>query len=289
MPYKTHRTTELPELLKDIPDAPKTLYYKGNWNPDIFQNCLAVVGSRKMTSYGRRAVEKIVTDVAASGITIVSGFMYGVDAAAHRAAIVGGGKTIAVMPCGIERIHPEYQDELYNDILENNGLIISEYGDDDQPQYWTYPKRNRIVAGLSAATLIVEAATKSGSLITANLTKKYNRTIFVVPGPITSSVSEGTSQLLKDGAIPVTCAEDILSYYSEIAPHKKSSSTETLFEFASLGKLEKMIVEQLRQEPQDVDMLARALEKSASEVGTTLSLMQLRGIVLQDGRVYYVR
>ena len=148
------KNKKYPGLLGKIPDSPKKLYYKGGWNQSIFENCLAVVGSRRMTSYGKLACQKIVQEIASSGITVVSGFMYGIDATAHRAALEGGGRTIAVMPCGVNIIHPAYQEKLYNDILEKQGLIISEFEKDFPPANWTYPKRNRIVAGLSRAVLI---------------------------------------------------------------------------------------------------------------------------------------
>ena len=187
----------------------------------LFNNCLAVVGSRRLTHYGEQAIERIVGEIAMArldsarqaGITIVSGFMYGGDALAHQIAVRVGGRTIAVMPCGIDRISPEDQEELYNDIIENNGMIISEYEGDMTPALWTYPRRNRIVAGLSQAVLVVEAGEKSGSLITANLAKKFGRKIFAVPGPITSSVSKGTNMLIKQGAEMVTDAGDILKYF----------------------------------------------------------------------------
>src|SRR3989338_8829706 len=142
---------KFPELLRQIPDAPKQLYYKGTWDEELFSNCLAVVGSRRMTQYGKRVCEQIVGQVASVGVTIVSGFMFGVDAAAHQAAVQsptfsrsksGFGRTIAVMPCGIERVHPEYQKDLYEKILTTGGLVLSEYEGDVMPQYWTYPKRN---------------------------------------------------------------------------------------------------------------------------------------------------
>ena len=204
-----------PSLLKKIGrDAPKQLYYKGVWSDEIFENCLAVVGSRRLTSYGQRVTEQLVTEVAAAGITIVSGFMYGGDEAAHRAAVKAGGRTIAVMPCGIELIHPEYQQDLYVEILDNKGLVLSEYEGQFLPTNWTYPRRNRIVAGLSKAVLVVEAGLKSGTLITTDFAKKFGRKVFAVPGPITSEVSRGTSKLLREGASLVTSAKDILNYYN---------------------------------------------------------------------------
>jgi len=123
-----------PKFLRQIRKPPKVLYYKGNLDPTIFENCLAVVGSRRMTSYGRRVVKKLLYDLVATGVTIVSGFMYGIDACAHEAALAVGGRTIAVMPCGIDYIHPENQEDLYNQVLENNGLVLSETAGELKPQ-----------------------------------------------------------------------------------------------------------------------------------------------------------
>jgi len=273
---------EYPRLLKKIKHPPKQLYYKGNWDSGIFKNCLAVVGSRRMTTYGKRAAEQLVIEIAAAGITIVSGFMYGIDAVSHRAALTAGGRTIAVMPCGINIIHPAYQEKLYSDILENNGLIVSEFEGDFPPDVWTYPKRNRIVAGLSNATLIIEAGAKSGSLITANYAKEYERKLFAVPGPITSSNSAGIIQLLKDGALIASKARDVLEHYDleniNLVADRNSSN---------LGELEKKILSQLNQEPLEIDMLARMFEMSSSKISATLSLMQLQGIISKKGNKYY--
>ncbi|MBI2038384.1 MAG: DNA-protecting protein DprA [Candidatus Nealsonbacteria bacterium] len=275
-----------PALLKKISkSAPKQLYYKGNWDKDIFKNCLAVVGSRQMTSYGKRAVEQIVTEVATAGITIVSGFMYGVDAMAHKAALNAGGRTIAVMPCGIDLIHPEYQQDLYTEILNSKGLIISEYDGTMQPANWTYPKRNRIVAGLSKACLVIEAGEKSGSLITANFAKKFKRKVFVVPGQIFSENSKGIMELLKQGATPVSSAKDILDYYGL---GNLVSKKETKFPDGVIGILENQIITKLRNEALGADELARAFGVSAANLGVTLSMMQLRGLIRQDGSRYYI-
>ena len=274
-----------PALLKEIPDAPKQLYYKGEWNPYIFENCLAVVGSRHMTSYGKRATEQIVGEVAAAGVTIVSGFMYGVDATAHKAAVNANGKTIAVMPCGIERIHPEYQKDLYDKILETGGLIISEYDGDSMPQLWTYPKRNRIVAGLASATLVVEAGLESGSLITADFAKKFGRKVFAVPGPITSEVSRGTAKLMQEGASLVQNANDILEFYESAVQSPTFSRSKSGF---SGNPLEQRILEMLARESAEADLIARTLNISASELGTTLSLMELQGIISKEGGKYYI-
>lgn len=274
------KNKKYPKALKEIKNPPKRLYYRGNWDEDIFENCLAVVGSRRMTSYGRRIAEKMVRDIASSGVTIVSGFMYGIDATSHRASLDGGGRTIAVMPCGVNIVHPEYQGELYDDILKNKGLIISEFEKDFPPDTWTYPKRNRIVAGLSKSTFVVEAALKSGSLITAGFAKKYKRRIFALPGPTSSNVSEGTNRLIKDGASIVTCAQDILDFYDI----KKSDSNNLNFQKAE--GLEKKILEILKREPMEIDALSRMFEIPSSKIGTILSLMTMKGLISQEGGKY---
>ena len=292
----TIKDRRYPILLKKIgKDAPRQLYYKGNWE-DIFparaggENCLAVVGSRRMTTYGKQATEKLVKEIAAAGVIIVSGFMYGVDATAHKAALSVGGKTIAVMPCGIDLIHPEYQSDLYNEILENGGLVISEYDGNMQPSNWTYPRRNRIVAGLAMAALIVEAGERSGSLITANFAKKFKRKLFAVPGPITSMTSKGTLQLIKNGAEIATDAKEILDFYGI---RKQNNGSPTPINMAGgrsgASLLGGKIIECLQREPLEIDALARELEMSVSQIGTALSMMQLQGLIVQEGNKFYVR
>jgi len=275
-----------PKLLKQIgKDAPKQLYYKGKWNKEIFNHCLAVVGSRRMTIYGRQVAERIVGEVASAGVTIVSGFMYGVDATAHQAALKVGGRTIAVMPCGIDLIHPEYQQDLYAEILNNQGLIVSEYEGSMQPALWTYPRRNRIVAGLCQAALIIEAGEQSGSLITAEFAKKFKRKVFAVPGPITSENSKGISQLLKEGAAAATCAGDILREYgfsSRFTPEGPYATQKTH------NSLEIKIIEYLQREALSIDAISRNLGMPAAKMGTILSIMQLKGQIQQEGNKYYL-
>ncbi|MDP3883289.1 MAG: DNA-processing protein DprA [Candidatus Staskawiczbacteria bacterium] len=283
----------LKEALKNLvaSSGPKKLYYKGSWDEDIFKNCLAVVGSRHLTFYGRRVTEQIVTECAVAGITIVSGFMYGGDEAAHSAAVKCGGRTIAVMPCGIDLIHPANQKELYNKILENNGLIISEYEGTTQPQTFTYVQRDRIVAGLSKAVLVTEAALNSGSLITAGYAKKYGRKIFAIPGQITSEVSKGTLKLIKEGAEPVAEANDILSFYKVLINQKRpshKSSDSVKSDLRTVNTLEQKILEHLRREPMKADDMARLFAVPVAQIGTALSLMQLKGFINQDSGKYYI-
>ena len=280
-----------PKLLGEIGNAPKQLYYRGQWSPEIFERCLAVVGTRKMTSYGKRMTEQIVGGVASAGITIVSGFMYGIDAEAHKAALRAGGKTIAVMPCGIDVIHPEYQADLYEEILDTGGLIISEYEGTHPAIFWTFPRRNRIVAGLSKATLVMEAGEDSGALITANLAKKYGRKVFAVPNPLTSAVSQGVTQLLKEGAAVVSGASDILQYYGmrqrlgSSAPKRGTEPPGQLPE----DPLEQKIVGQLEKEAMEIDILARKLEIPAAKLGAAISMLQLEGHITQEqGKLYVI-
>lgn len=279
---------EYPALLRELGDAPKQLYYKGNWDTKLFEKCLAVVGTRRMTSYGRRVTEELVGEIASQGITIVSGFMYGIDATAHKAALRVGGKTIAVMPCGIDMIHPADQADLYKEVIDSGGLVISEYEGNFKPLLWTYPKRNRIVAGLSQATLVVEAGEKSGSLITANFAKKYKRKLFAVPGPLTSSVSVGIMQLIREGASVATSARDILGFYdikSEIRNSKFETNSNV--QNSKFQTIEGRILEQLRREPLESDQLARTLEIGIAQLGAALSTMQLSGIITEENGKYH--
>jgi len=311
-----------PKLLKQIgKEAPKQLYFKTNTlKTNIFENCLTVVGSRKLTSYGKQTMEELVGKIALTGITIVSGFMYGGDAVAHQAAIKAGGRTIAVMPCGIDRISPEYQKELYQEILDNNGLIMSEYKGNMAPTLWTYPQRNRIAAGLSKALLVVEAGEKSGCLITANYAKKFKRKVFAVPGPITSSVAKGSNALIKEGAEMVLNAKDVLDYYgSDLAlrktnffeSHSSISSSKDKFlnrfplhraqtprfknlpsKLRALNKnpknTEEQIIDLLKREPLGADELSRKLGISVSELGVNLSILEMQEIIKLRGNKYGV-
>jgi len=277
---------DLKEALKMLPLSlgAKKLYYKGNLDEKIFENCLAVVGSRRLTSYGRRATEQIVTECAAAGITIVSGFMYGGDEAAHSACVKAGGRTIAVMPCGVDVIFPENQKELYNKILENNGLIISEYEPGFKPTIYSFVQRDRIVAGLCKAVLVTEASLGSGSLITAKYAKQMNKKIFALPGQIFSSVSQGTNKLIKEGAELVNEPNDVLSYFKVLVSQKKSTNPVP----TSKNILEQKILEQLSRESMKADDMARLFAIPVSQLGTTLTMMQLKGLINLENQKYYL-
>lgn len=218
-----------PTQLKEIPDAPKSLYVKGSLESSIFDFCIAVVGSRKMSSYGLRVVRHIVGKFCEVGITVVSGFMYGVDMAAHKVAVETGAKTIAVMPCGIDAVFPRRFLKFYNEMLNAGNIVVSEYAGDMSPKKWTFPRRNRIVAGLSHGVLVIEAAYNSGSLITAKLALDYNRRVYAVPGNIFSDVSRGANGLIASGAMPVGNISHILKDFGvdlELVSVKSSSAVD---------------------------------------------------------------
>jgi len=289
----------LKEALKNLIESqgPKKLYYKGDFSVLDHSlknnNCLAVVGSRHLTSYGRKVAEQIVGQLATAGIVIVSGFMYGGDEAAHSACVNVGGKTIAVMPCGIDRIHPSSQAELYNKILQNKGLIISEYEADLQPQNWMYVQRDRIVAGLCKAVLVLEATENSGSLITASYAKKFGRKVFAIPGQITSELARGTNKLIREGAELVTEANDILKFYKLLVnPSKVAGRGQIPNNLQGSDpcatSLEAKIIQQLQREPMKADQLARLFSVPVSQLGTTLSMMQLKSLINNDGDKYFI-
>jgi DNA processing protein len=279
------QSEEYPKALRWIKDPPPTLYYKGEWDPGIFENCLGVVGSRKMTRYGKLICKEYVKLAASSGITIVSGFMYGIDANAHQAAIDGNGRTIAVMPCGIDLIHPSYQKELHEKIISRQGLIVSEYQGDTPPALWTYPRRNRIIAGLSSNLLVIEAGLKSGALITAKIAAKYNKTILAIPGPITSEVSKGTNQLIKNGSVIVTSPADVLNAYGinyQKPSYNSSSNT------SGLTGPEQSILSLLEAGPSDADTIIRSIGKGPEKTNAALSILSLKNLIDENDGKYFI-
>ena len=272
-----------PERLRVVKPQVRKLYYRGNWDDLLFKNCLAVVGTRKMTSYGESVIEKILPQVVQAGVTIVSGFMYGVDSKAHQTCLDYGGKTIAVLGSGLDQLTPKRNDQLYTEVLENGGLVISEYDKDEKARLWTFPQRNRIVAGLSQATLVIEGGEKSGTLITSKLTLKQDKPVLAVPGPVGSSMAKATNGLLKEGATLVTSAEDVLMVLGI------RSGSELSRGVRNLNKVEGRIVEELEREALDMDELSRKLKISVVELGQKLSELQLQEIVEERMGKYTVR
>ena len=207
-----------PYLLREIADPPITLYVKGDWQACFDQPCVGIVGSRKCSTYGENASEFLARDLAANGVCVVSGLARGIDTAAHRGAIQGKGKTIAVLGTGIDQIYPKENAKLVEQILNSGGAVVSQFPLGTPPLKDNFPYRNRIISGLSLGILIVEASERSGSLITARLAMEQNREVLAVPGNITSKNSFGTNYLIKSGAKLVQQWQDVVSELpSEIA------------------------------------------------------------------------
>lgn len=254
--------------LDDLTSPPKQLYYRGTWDEALFTKCAAVVGSRKMTQYGRMVVEKLVPQLVQDGYTIISGFMYGVDQVAHRESLACGGRTIAVLGWGINWNGLDSADKKLMSEIEKSGLVLSEW-EEQKPTLWTFPQRNRIVAAIAHEIYVVEAAVKSGALITARIAQRLKRTIWAVPGPITSSVSEGTNQLLAQGA-----ARMWLPHAGSQQPSLSGNNP---------------IIKLLESEALDASGIARMLNQPIATIGSQLSLLALSGDIIEREGIYYVR
>ena len=284
-PIKIIEKKDFPKDFKKIPNCPEKLYYRGNWNEEIFKKTLAIVGSRNMSRYGRDIIEKFMPDLVAQKITIISGFMYGVDSTAHKNCLNLGGKTIAVLGNGLNELCPVENDKLYTEILEKDGLVISEYEPDFKATVWSFPQRNRIVSGLSTiGVLIIEAGLKSGSLITAKLALKQKRPIFAIPGQIGFKIAEGTNWLIQSGGAKMaTCVGDILGN-SNHCPDQQN-----LFkDYSDLSELEKQIVSILEIEAITIDELCQKIKSPVSEISTTISMMLMRDLIVQENDKIYL-
>ena len=200
---------EYPDKLKVIYDPPIVLYVKGNKNI-LNDKCMAMVGCRICTKYGENVAKKLAYNLSSNNINVISGLARGIDSFAHRGSLIGNGKTIAVVGCGLDKVYPEENIELFNQIIENNGAIISEYIIGTKPLAKNFPRRNRIISGLSDGVIVVEAKEKSGTLITVDFALEQGKTIYAVPGNIDNPNAYGTNDLIKQGAKIVSCMQDIL-------------------------------------------------------------------------------
>jgi len=270
---------EYPAGLLEIPDIPEQLFYVGEpLKKDGLY--LSVVGSRTHTSYGADACDKLIRGLAGSGIIIVSGLALGIDSVAHRSAIKAGLKTVAFPGSGLSEkvLYPATNLSLAKEILANGGTLVSEFESSFKATTWSFPRRNRLIAGIARAVLIIEAADKSGTLITARLALDYNREVLAVPGPITSPISLGTNLLIKQGAIPITRSEDILEAFG-------LASSETVeqkeLELQNLTEEEKEIMEFL-PEPRSRDTMCESFDKPVSELNSLLSAMEIKGLINEE-------
>jgi DNA processing protein len=278
-----------PYLLREIADPPITLYVKGNWQECFDAPCIAVVGSRRCSTYGENASLMLSRDLAERGICIVSGLARGIDSAAHRGAIEAKGKTVAVLGTGIGQVYPKENAKLVDQILDAGGAVVSQFPLETPPIPENFPYRNRIISGLSLGVLIIEASERSGSLITARLAMEQNREVFAVPGNITSKNSFGTNYLIKSGAklvqqwqdvvseLPAEIAAAILppkidkreekSYQSKLAPADLNESERTIWQLLSTD------------EPTHIDVLIEASGFSVGDLSTALLGLEIRELI----------
>jgi DNA processing protein len=269
-----------PSLLRSIHDPPPGLFLRGAAEPELLARpAVAVVGARACSGYGSSVARSLGRDLAAAGLVVVSGLARGIDAEAHRGALEAGGATVAVLGCGIDRDYPAAHAELARRVAAD-GLIVSEYAPGVEPAPWRFPARNRIVAGLCAATAVVEARERSGALITADLALEEGREVFAVPGEITSALSAGPNALLKLGAAPLTAAADVLASYGLEAATPAGPEPE-----GPAGALLALV----REAPAAADELVRRSGLAAADVGRLLVELELAGLVAAADGLYRAR
>jgi DNA processing protein len=282
----TVKDEQYPKLLKEIFNPPALLYAKGNLDNLNNQFNLAVVGTRKVSNYGKQITPELVKPLAKNGFTITSGLALGVDALAHQSAVEAHGKTIAVLGSGLDNqnIYPSCNRYLAKSILDNNGTIISEFPIGMLPLKHNFPTRNRIIAGLSLGTLVIEAAETSGALITAYLALEQNREVFAVPGSLFNKNSMGTHKLIQKGAKLVTSYQDILDELN-LKDVKSYVANQQVLPTTSE---EKLIVENLSHDPTHVDQIIKTTQLPASLVSGCLSLMEMKGMIKNLGGQNYI-
>ena len=279
----TWRDAAYPPLLKEIPDAPPVLYAYGKLT-EADRFALAVVGTRSSSTYGMQVTERMVTELAKGQVTIVSGLALGIDTIAHTAALDAGGRTIAVVASGLDIIYPPTNRSLAHRIVESGrGVILSEYPLGVRPEGGNFPARNRIISGLSLGVLVIEAPPKSGALITVEHALKQGREVFAVPGSILSSKSAGTTKLIQDGARPVMDVKDIIESLNLFMIPQQIEMKAVLPE----NDEEKQLLALLSHEPCHIDDLIRESNLLAMTVSSTLTMMQLKGMVKQVGSMQF--
>ncbi len=272
-----------PTYLREIPNPPPLLYYQGELREQD-QWAVAVVGTRRLTSYGRQITQDLVAGLVQNNITIVSGLARGIDAIAHKTAVELGGRTLAVLGSGLDCIYPAENRTLAQEMTQGQGAIISEYGLGVQPEAKNFPPRNRIISGLSLGVIIIEAGERSGALITTNFALEQNREVFAVPGNINSPVSRGPNKLIQEGAKLVMRVEDVLE---ELNLHMVAERTAVQMVLPETAE-EIALYTQLSAQPVHIDELSRTTGLPSALVSSTLTLMELKGMVQQVGGMNYI-
>ncbi len=274
----TSNSAEYPSRLRQIYDPPFLLYVRGGLC-ESDDRAVALVGSRHATHYGKSVAEEIATQLAQADVTVVSGFARGIDSISHRAAIASGGRTIAVLGCGLDIIYPPENVSMYEQIPQH-GAIVSEFPLETRPEGPNFPRRNRIISGLCLGVVVVEAARKSGTLLTVHHALEQNREVFAVPGNITSAASAGTNELIRQGAHLVTSAEDILSELKFIIPRRDDRHTD-VESMPDLNSDQADLLHHMKDGPVHVDALSRASGMSVQRLLELLLAMELKGAVMQ--------
>ena len=278
----TWKDKAYPSRLKEIYDLPPVLYVRGGFAAQD-EWSLAVVGTRRPTYYGREVTEQIAGDLARNGVTIVSGLARGIDATAHRAALDAGGRTIAVFGCGLDVVYPSEHAKLAREIIQR-GALVSEFPLGTRPKAENFPRRNRIMSGLSLGVLVVEAGQGSGALITAGLALEQNREVFAVPGSVLSHQSGGTNRLIQEGAKLVLGCYDILEEFNLTMAAQQLEMKEIL----PATDTESVLLSCLSPEPTHIDEVGRKCGLPISLVSSTLAMMELKGAVKQVGGMNYI-
>lgn len=283
--FLTLEDEKYPYLLKNISDPPAVLYYKGDLFSCNLERTVAVVGSRRATTNAKDVLAKIISQLSGTDVCIVSGLASGIDTVSHKSAITSGLKTIGVIASGFDYVYPTANKDLYKQIENSYGAVVSEYFPTFQPIKFRFPQRNRIVSGLSYGTLVAEAALKSGALITANLCLEQGRELMCIPGLVSNPNTEGIYKLLKNGATMVTEAFDILSALNwEIKPAEQLE-----FDFSNFSEEEKKVLESIELEPKGFDMIALATKIKAEDLLAILTTLELSGSIVQtDGEKYKI-
>ena len=274
-----------PKILKNIKKAPKKLYINGNL--DILNsNCIAIVGSRKNTKYGEKWCKKFVQEFIKYDLTIVSGMALGIDKIAHETALKYGGKTIAVLPSGLENIFPKENLKLYDEIILNGGCVISEYEPKINASSKNFLERNRIVSGLSLGTVVIEAAYRSGTSVTAKIAKEQGRDVFCIPGSLDNPKSIGTNNLIKEFAKIVTSPKDVINNYNFL--HKIEVNSNTLVK-EQIPEEYKKIYSLITDIPININDIAKKSLLELREVSSKLTMLELDGKVVKLPGNMYIR
>ncbi len=279
----TWDSPEYPAYLREVPNAPPLLYLWGNLEEGD-RLAVAVVGTRRLTRYGRQVTQDLVTGLVMNGVTIVSGLARGIDAIAHKTALELNGRTIAVLGSGLDSIYPAEHRQMAQQIAQGYGAVISEYGLGVKPEAKNFPPRNRVISGLSLGVIVIEAGERSGALITSNFALEQGREVFAVPGNINSPASMGTNRLIQEGAKLVTGIDDILDELNLKLVVEQTAVQLALPETAE----EAALIAYLSGQPIHVDELCRSTNLPTSMVTSTLTMMELKGMVRQVGGMNYV-